>query len=124
MEAKNHEAQWVLRGLRRNGILSWRPNLREGAFRSVTGHPEEKWAQDMPEGSARLRASWLEDRLSWLDPQGRPVPPEWSLSEVAHEVSDLIEWNSCRPEEEGLELRAFDWPIELSKELVVEAEVC
>jgi hypothetical protein len=123
MEANNFAAQWVLKGLRRNFMLSWRPDLSKGALVPCTGNPEQAWSEDMPEGSSRLRASWYEDRLRWRDSEGKPYQPNWALSEVAREVSDLIEWDYQHPEElqEGTE--ALDWDlVGLSEELALEVE--
>jgi hypothetical protein len=99
MEAKSSRNQWVLRGLRRNLMLSYRPDMRSGKLVPVTGNPEQTWAEDMPEGSSRLKTSWFENRLNWLTPSGQPLKPEWSLCELAKDVSDLIEWDYQHPEE-------------------------
>ena len=64
----------------------------------------------LPEGSSRLRSVWYEDRYKWLSPEGKPLEPNWSLIDQAVSVSDLVEYDYCRPElenpEEALVLEA------------------
>ena len=33
--------------------------------------------EDMPMGCRRYLKSWLSNRFDWLDPQGRPIKPDW-----------------------------------------------
>ena len=56
----NATEDWVLKGLRRNVMMSYRPT--KSGFQVVTGNESEafaSWAKDMPEGSARQRAEWF-----------------------------------------------------------------
>ena len=88
MAEKNVQDQWVLRGLRRNYMLSYRPDLKAGRLVPVTGNPEQAWAQDMPEGSSRMKSSWYEHRLAWRDEDGEPKPPQWEVCAAARDLSD------------------------------------
>lgn len=55
----NLKDEIVLKGLRRNGMLAYRPSLTEGKLvRSDT----QKWAEDKPEGNHRMPEKWLKKR--------------------------------------------------------------
>ena len=100
MVATNLKDKVVLKGLRRNGMLSWRPDLVSG---KLTDPSNEEWCKDMPVGSHRLKDSWLTDRMHWIDSVGRPLKPDWSRSEQAHEEADLAEADYCSKLKEHLQ---------------------
>jgi hypothetical protein len=74
----------VLNANRRNGWLTWRPNLETGKF-ELSGSQE--WAKGMPEVSHRLPEYWMRDRDKWLDPDGKPLRPNMELD---METADLV----------------------------------
>ena len=48
----------VLAGLRRNGMLSWRPSVSQ---MKLVRSDSQQWAKGLPEGSHRYPAEWLKD---------------------------------------------------------------
>jgi hypothetical protein len=99
MLEKNYEDEWVLRGLRRNYMLSYRPDLKAQRLVPVTQNSEQAWAEDMPEGSDRLKTSWSEGRLQWVDGSGKPQALDWKLCAAGRDISDLLEWSYCNQSE-------------------------
>ena len=95
---KNLENQWVLAGARRNYLLSYRPSLKE---HKLVRADSFRQLEAFDEGSSRLRLSWYENRYKWLDPEGKPIEPNWSLIDKAASVADLVEYDYCRPEVES-----------------------
>ena len=93
MLLKNEKENVVLAGLRRNGMLSGRPDLRTGKMEKPGGALAK-----LEVGSHRMRESWLEGRMSWIDETGRPIAPDWSRSEVAKKMEDLQEADYCSKE--------------------------
>jgi hypothetical protein len=77
--AKQMERQqcdpWILKASRRNGWLTWRPNLHIGKL-ELAG--SQAWAADMPEASHRIPADWFLERDTWLDEAGEPRLPNVS----------------------------------------------
>ena len=73
----NAKDNLVLAGLRRNGMLSWRPSVSQ---MKLVRSDSQQWAKDLPEVSHRYPAEWLKDRYSWLDEAGAPCEPRWKLS--------------------------------------------
>ena len=98
MVRMNAEQDLVLKGLRRNGMLQYRPNVVEGRLEDCD--LDERFA-DMPVGSHRLKDEWLQNRKDWLDGLGRPTPADWNRSEHAKEMADLAEHDYCRAEKAG-----------------------
>jgi len=87
---KNHEDNWVLAGMRRNGFLAVRPD--ENGHLKWCG--DQSWCASMPLGSSRIPASWLENRLADIQQDGAHVPePIWNRMSGATELADLIEWS-------------------------------
>ena len=70
---KTKERNLVLAGLRRNGMLAYRPTSK-----GLVKASEEAWAKDLPEISHRLKESWRIERYSWLDAEGVPCKPNCS----------------------------------------------
>ena len=75
IENLNLQNQVVLRGLRRNGMLSWRPSLSRGC---LLRSDEQQWAREMVEHSHRIPNGWWAERYQWLSSEGRPLPPDYS----------------------------------------------
>jgi hypothetical protein len=50
LTTKNQESNLTLAGLRRNGMLAWRPDLKAG---KLVRADEQAWAQKLPEKSHR-----------------------------------------------------------------------
>ena len=71
---RNQDTQLVLAGLRRNGLLSWRPDLSKG---EMVRSSDQMWASKLTEGSHRYPSSWLEARYGWIDSGGVPIAPDW-----------------------------------------------
>ena len=70
----NEKTNFVLAGLRRNGMLSYRPKLSE---KKLIKADTEEWARALPEGSHRYPKKWLEHRYSWRSEDGVPQKPSW-----------------------------------------------
>jgi len=99
----NSENDTVLCGLRRNGMLSYRPSLSQGCLvRSDT----QKWAKDKPEGNHRMPKKWLRNRYEWRDEAGVPLPPQWS--ECGGGVKELADMADA-PDVEGGRVVLKSW---------------
>lgn len=108
----NNENQTILKGLRRNGMLSYRPSLSKGKLvRSDT----QPWCQDMPEGNHRMPEHWLKHRYDWLNEDGVPQPPVWS--ELGPGVKAIEDMTDFVPEsgEDKVHLASWSEHHELSK---------
>ena len=94
MVEKNLKEDSVLAGMRRNGFLSWRPDLEQGKF---VRSDEQAWCQNpdgsvkFQEGSHRLRDEWLHERYNFLDAEGKPVKEDWTRSSGTNKVNKLGE---------------------------------
>ena len=97
MSKKNLEDEWVLKAAIRNGILGYIPS--QGKLQKVT---ECSWAQaeGFQMGTKRIPSDWFKDRFSWLSPDGKPIEPDWSLSDSASEIADLQRWDYHSKEDE------------------------
>ncbi|CAE7439407.1 unnamed protein product, partial [Symbiodinium sp. CCMP2592] len=81
-------SDWVLSGLRRNGMLAYRP--LDGKLQPAElSTPSFK---DLPQGSARLRSEWLEPRFGWVQ-DGIPSEPDWSLIPGTAAAQELLDWD-------------------------------
>ena len=74
LEELNSKQNLVVAGLRRNGLLSWRPDVEKKSFVRADSQP---WCKDLAEGSHRYPKSWLADRYSWLSEDGVPCEADW-----------------------------------------------
>ena len=83
----------VLKGLRANGMLCWKP--MNGKLEKA--ELDEKSAK-FPVGQHRMKHSWLKDRYAWLDEKGRPKEANWQRSQDAEEMADLLEQDYCYKE--------------------------
>ncbi|CAJ1378353.1 unnamed protein product [Effrenium voratum] len=97
MSKKNLEDEWVLKAAIRNGILGYIPS--GGKLQKVT---ECSWAQaeGFQMGTKIIPSDWFKDRFSWLSPDGKPIEPDWSLSDSASEIADLQRWHYYSKEDE------------------------
>ena len=97
MQQRNLKSDWVLAGLRRNGILAYQPDWESGQLLPVA---DEK-LKGMRMGSARLRlqVDWLKSRYEWVSAEKVPLEPDYSLIAGAKAVSDLLEWSYHNPSE-------------------------
>ncbi len=59
LEKENAEKNWVLAAMRRNSMLSWRPDVKAKQF---ARSDSQEWAKELSEGTSRMRESWYEDR--------------------------------------------------------------
>ncbi len=100
MVQMNAKDSLVLAGLRRNGMLVWRPDIKNGRLYNCEA---ESWCKDLPVGSHRLKDSWLNGRMDWLTPEGRPQKADWSRSEHAETEYDLAEADYCSKEHQKME---------------------
>ena len=81
-------SEWVLAGLRRNGLLAYRPV-------NGTLQPAEDSTpsfKELPQSSARLRSEWMAPRFSWLK-DGIPSEPDWSLIPGTAAAQELLDWD-------------------------------
>ena len=96
----------IIRGLRRNGMLAYRPKfdnstLDQGRFIATD---TQLWAQDKPQGSHRMDDSWIQDRMDWLDPNGRPIPANWTqIHGCTESEKDLAEIDYCSKDKQHLQ---------------------
>ena len=90
MEGKNSEQTWVLAAFRRNGWLAWRPGSERLELAS-----EQAWCKELPMGSSRIPIRWLENRVNWVTPERIPIEPDWSMCEIAKDMSDLVQKHCC-----------------------------
>ena len=96
LQKRNLESDWVLAGLRRNGILAYQPDYKSGQLCA----PSDKKLQSFAMGSARLRSEWLLRRYEWVSESKVPLEPDYSLIAGAKAVADLLEWSYYNPLED------------------------
>jgi hypothetical protein len=83
---ENIKSQFVLKGLRRNGMLSWRPQGKE-----LVRADSQQWSESMPEGSHRYPKAWLEGRYGWLK-DGIPEEPKWErCSKIDKDLEAMVD---------------------------------
>ena len=75
----------VLAAGRRNGILAWRPNMKE---KKLVECSKQAWCKDLPQCgvSHRLQRGWCEHRMEWCDAEGVPLEPDWSQCTLAKQL--------------------------------------
>ena len=96
--------------MRRNGMLSYRPDLAAGGLvKSET----QAWCKGMKEGSHRLKDHWLFPRYKWLEISvqfpsgGRPKPADWRSMKHARRLQDMEEFEYCAAEDERILLKSL-----------------
>ena len=98
MTEANDDEEWIVRGLVRNAMLMYRPNVEIGKLEATV---DQEWRQGMEIGSTRMQMKeWLQDRMKWVH-DGKPEEPNWRDSLVAKELTDLLEWDYWNPEYEA-----------------------
>ena len=94
MVRESEEKQWVLAGLVRNGTLAYKPEWNEEGERRLVITEGMSWREGMSMGASRMRSlDWLKDRYAWVDEEGIPLEPVWSMMTESGEVADLVEWD-------------------------------
>ena len=73
----------MLKGLRRNGQLGYRPDLEHEKLVKVEMR-KKTWSAGMKEGSHRYPDQFLEDRYACLDDSGRPIPVDWRRADPSN----------------------------------------
>ena len=92
MIQSNEKKNWVLAGLRRNGMLVMRPQ-QDGSLK-YQDEQKEEWCKGMHIGSSRIGQDWLRNRMAWIKNGGNEVDEHiWARMEGAKELADLIEWS-------------------------------
>ena len=69
-------------------MLAWRPDISRSTFYDPS---KEQWLQGQEMGSHRMKSSWLNGRMKWLDAVGKLVCADWSRSEQATCEANLAE---------------------------------
>ena len=80
--------------------MSRRRDAREGRTQA--------WTKDMPEGSHRLKAKWLEHRYDWLQADGRPLLPGWKRMKQAKRIRDMEDNEFCAAQNERIALSSLE----------------
>ena len=88
------EAEWILKGLRRNGYLHWRPDLLQ---MKMVKSEDQDWTADKPEGSYRFPSRWLEERGDWLK-DGRPVKADIEAIADAEKIAADLQKSKANQE--------------------------
>lgn len=94
---KMHKQDTILSGLRRNGMLAWRPDLIKGR---LVRSDDQFWTKERPQGCHRVMRHWLRDRHQWLDEMGVPVGPNYHLLEEVRQLADHEEAEYCASQED------------------------
>ncbi len=94
------EKEMVLVGPRRNGMLSYRPDVDGKKLVEVDGEKENgEWAKDLPFKSHRLQDPWCKERVQWRDEDGVPARPDYGRNKRATSVAEMAEAEYCAEEE-------------------------
>ena len=105
IEKINAESNIVLKGLRRNGMLSYRPDLTQRCLKRAD---EEKWTQGLPLGSHRYPERWLTDRFAWMTETGEPLEPEFrKCGKGVSRLEDMQDFEPNGPE--GCKVQLSTW---------------
>jgi hypothetical protein len=111
MEELNDKSQIVLQACRQSTWLAYRP-----VGGRLVPASQQPWARALPMGSSRLNPCQVEQRLSWLSPEGKPLPPS-KASEVPALEPSYFEKLPGRQEDFNLDFDA----VQLVPEEEVEA---
>ena len=93
-EKRAGETGWIVKALRRNGYLHWRPDLQK---MEMVESSMQDWAADKPEGSYRFPSRWLEERGDWLK-DGRPERADLEAIADAEKLAAELEVDYSRKE--------------------------
>ena len=87
VQRQNTETQNLLKCLRRNGFLAYRPNFEEKCLKKFEG----SMADDMPQGNHRMPSDWIEQRFNWFK-DGIPQPACWEeCGPAVNGLEDMID---------------------------------
>ena len=109
----NEKKNWVIAGLKRNGVLVMGPQ-NNGSLK-YQDEQKEEWCKGMPIGSSSISQDWLKNRMAWIKSGGNEVDePTWDRIEGAKELADPIEWSYtsvlAADEKEVMKLDEADQP--------------
>jgi hypothetical protein len=81
VEQQNAETQLLLKCLRRNGFMSFRPDLKKKQLVKVEDilEPLQTWAVDKPIGGHRVKQAWVDQRCNGVK-DGIAIEPNWQGS--------------------------------------------
>ena len=84
-------------------MLAFRPDLKKG---KLVRSDDQEWTQKgkerphgRPQGSHRIKPSWIQDRHEWLDEKGVPVVPNYYLLSEARRLAEHEEIEYCTAKE-------------------------
>ena len=86
---RNLETSWVIRGAFRNALVIYRPDFNNGTLQPLEA--KDCGLEQLELGSHRIPSEWLVPRKGWLQ-AGIPMAPEFSLSQAATNVQNLLDW--------------------------------
>ena len=86
---RNLDTSWVIRGAFRNGLVIYRPDLKSGTLKPLEA--KDCGLEELDLGSHRIPSEWMFPRKSWLK-EGIPVEPEFSLSQAATTIQQVLDW--------------------------------
>ena len=87
---RNLDTSWVIRGAFRNGLIIFRPDWKSGTLKPLAA--KDCGLEELELGSHRIPSEWMFPRKSWLQPPGIPVEPEFSLSQAATTIQQVLDW--------------------------------
>ena len=81
VEQQNAETQLLVKCLRRNGFMSFRPDLKKKRLVKVEDivEPLQTWAVDKPIGGHRVKQAWVDQRCDGVK-DGIAIEPNWEGS--------------------------------------------
>ena len=86
---RNLETSWVIKGAFRNALVIYRPDFKSGTLKPLEA--KDCGLKELDLGSHRIPSEWLVPRKSWLQ-NGIPMEPEFSLSQAATNLQNLLDW--------------------------------
>ena len=96
IEQQNLEFEVLLKALRRNGYLAYRPDFANQKL--VPVDENEPWVKDKPQGNHRMPAAWIEQRYSFLNDHGIPLEANWeNCGAGVKKVEDMEDATSHGP---------------------------
>ena len=83
VEQQNAETQLLVKCLRRNGFMSFRPDLKKKRLVKVEDilEPLQTWAVDKPIGGHRVKQAWVDQRCDGVK-DGIAIEPNWEGSGI------------------------------------------
>jgi hypothetical protein len=114
LNSKLIQENTILKAARRNYMLSYRPDFQA---KRLVRSDSQPWAQDLPEGSHRLKASWCEGRYSWLDSKAVPAVPDYSRCAQVKRLEDLYEHEFCCEEAARMTVGGEEYEVQVGCDL-------